>query len=92
MRGMIIGLRPELNLSQSGSDEYQLQMITPHVTKTVTFKSGDTVDQTSIVGKTVKVSESRGQSPWKAYRSSGEVLMRCDVERRLFVCSSKLLL
>ena len=56
MRGMIIGLRPELNLSQSGSDEYQLQMITPHVTKTVTFKSGDTVDQTSIVGKTVKVS------------------------------------
>ena len=49
-----MSLRPELNITQSG-DEYQLQMITPHMTKTVAFKNGDTVDQTSIVGRTVKV-------------------------------------
>ena len=51
---MIMSLRPELNITQSG-DDYELQMITPHVTKSVTFKNGDTVDQTSIVGRTVKV-------------------------------------
>ena len=51
---MIMSLRPELDISQSG-DSYCLKMITPHVTKEVAFKNGDTVDQTSIVGKTVKV-------------------------------------
>ena len=51
---MITGLRPELDISQSG-DTFCLKMITPHVTKEVTFKNGDTVEQTSVVGKTVKV-------------------------------------
>lgn len=55
MRQLVLSLRPELCLEKKADDMWQIKLIAPSTTKVIDFKSGDEVDQISIVGRPVKV-------------------------------------